>query len=172
MNPGEIAQKAKTSRFYLWLLNVGLSRLVPFNRVHSFKVVEITDDSLKIKLPYKKANMNHLRGIHACALATLSELSTGLALMTNLDVKKYRIILKRLEMDYYYQGKMDVYASFSLSEQWMNENIFSPLEISDSTEICCEIKAYDKDENHISTGKVYWQLKAWSKVKTKSKITY
>ncbi|MTI30515.1 DUF4442 domain-containing protein [Cytophagales bacterium RKSG123] len=167
MNPGEIAQKAKNSRFYLWLLNVGLSRLVPFNKSHSFKVVEIDDNSLKLKLPYKKSNMNHLRGIHACALATLSELTTGLALMTYLDSKKYRIILKKLEMDYHYQGKMDIYAKFSLSNQWLNENVISPLENSEKTEICCEVEAHDTKGNHISTGRVYWQLKSWSKVKTK-----
>ena len=162
-----IIEKAKTSKFYLKLLNIGLSKKIPFNKPHRFKVCEINDYRIKTLLPYKKSNLNHIKGIHACALATVSEFTTGFVLASRLDSKKYRIIMKTLEMDYHYQGKMDCFAEFEVSEQWMNNNIYTPLQTSEATVVTCPIKVHDGVGNHVSTGKVHWQIKPWDKVKTK-----
>ncbi len=167
MNTTKIVQKAKSSSFYLWLLNFGLSRMIPFNKPHGFKVIEITDTSIKTKLPYKQLNFNHIKGLHACALATLSEFSTGFLMISRLDPKKYRIILKTLEMEYHYQGKMDGVGSFEIDDEWLNKNIYDPLKNNDSTVVICEVKIHDTEGNHLTTGKVHWQVKSWDKVKTK-----
>ena len=167
MDTSQIVEKAKTSKFYLWLLNVGLNRMIPFNKPHGFKVEEIREDYIKTSLPFKKRNFNHIRGLHACALATLSEFTTGFLMVSRLDPKKYRIILKTLEMDYHYQGKMKAYGTFEITDQWLQQNIYDPLENSDATVVVCEIKIHDEAGNHLTTGKVHWQVKAWSKVKTK-----
>ncbi|MGM0581247.1 MAG: DUF4442 domain-containing protein [Bacteroidota bacterium] len=167
MNLSSIINKAQHSGFYLWLLNLGLSRMIPFNKPHGFKITEISPDKIKTKLPYKKRNLNHIKGLHACAMATISEYTTGLMILYKLDVKKYRIIMQKLEMDYYFQAKMDAYAEFSIDEKWVKNEVEKPLETSDSVVIPCEIKLYDKKQNHLSTGKIYWQIKPWQKVKTK-----
>ncbi|MCK5104546.1 MAG: DUF4442 domain-containing protein, partial [Cyclobacteriaceae bacterium] len=73
MDITKIVKKAQGSSIYLKILNIGLNRMVPFNKPHGFKVVEIGDYHLKTMVPYKKSNFNHIKGIHACALATLSE---------------------------------------------------------------------------------------------------
>jgi hypothetical protein len=161
-------ERAKKSRFSLWLLNNGLSRMIPFNKPHGFKILEIGDYHLKILLPYKKKNLNHIRGLHACALATVSEYATGLLLISKLGFDKYRIIMQRLEMDYHYQGKMDAIASFAISEDWLNQNIYLPLQTADSATIVSEIKIFDAQNNHLTTGKVHWQVKEWKRVKTKT----
>lgn len=167
MDTSRIVEKAKTSKFYLWLLNAGLNRMIPFNKPHGFKVVEITEGSIKTLLPFKKRNFNHIRGLHACALATLSEFTTGFLMVSRLDPGKYRIILKTLEMEYHYQGKMKAYGTFEISDQWLHEKIYQPLETNDATVVVCEIKIHDAEGNHLTTGKVHWQVKSWSKVKTK-----
>lgn len=167
MNTAKIVEKAKTSSFHLWLLNQGLSRMIPFNKPHGFKVLEIKDDALKTFVPYKKRNFNHIRGIHACALATLSEFTTGFLMISRLDPKKYRIIMQRLEMDYHFQAKMDAVGYFTLTDEWMTKEIYDPLETSDATVVICEVKIEDIEGNHLTTGKVYWQVKPWDKVKTK-----
>jgi acyl-coenzyme A thioesterase PaaI-like protein len=167
MDTTKIVQKAKTSSFYLWLLNAGLNRMIPFNKPHGFKVVEITDTTIKTKLPYKRGNFNHIKGLHACALATLSEFSTGFLMISRLDPKKYRIILKTLEMEYHYQGKMDGFGTFEINDQWLEEKIYNPLKENESTVVICEIKIHDTEGNHLTTGKVHWQVKSWDKVKTK-----
>jgi acyl-coenzyme A thioesterase PaaI-like protein len=161
-------ERAKHSRFSLWLLNAGLARMIPFNKPHGFRILEIGDYHIRLLLPYKRKNLNHIRGLHACALATTSEYATGLLLISKLGFDNYRIIMQRLEMDYHYQGKMNATTEFSISEQWLQQNIYEPLKSADSTRVVCEVKIFDTQNNHLTTGKVHWQIKEWKRVKTKT----
>lgn len=161
-------EKARKSSFYLWLLNAAFSRMVPFNLPHGFRVTEIGEDSVKVLLPYKRKNLNHVKGLHACALATLTEMTSGFVLAWKLDIKKFRFILRRLEVDYMYQGKMDAVAEFAISKEWIKTNVHDPLTKADSTDIVAEVKIFDIKGNQLTAGKAYWQIKDWAKVKTKA----
>ena len=141
--------------------------MIPFNKPHGFKIIALGDDHLKTLLPYKKSNFNHIKGLHACALATLSEFTTGFLLLTRLDASKYRLIMKKIEMEYHYQGKKDATALFEATGQWMEEKVIGPLQNEAAIVVVCEVKAHDVEGNHLTTGKVHWQIKDWSKVKTK-----
>jgi len=167
MNVNTLLLRARHSDFYLWLLNVGLLRMVPFNKPHGFKVIELGEDHVKISIPYKRNNLNHIRGLHACALATISEYATGLLLLSKLGFDTYRIIMQRLEMDYHYQGKTDAVADFMLQPEWLNEKILEPLAVQESVVVQCEVKIHDAHGKHLTTGHVYWQIKKWTSVKTK-----
>lgn len=142
--------------------------MIPFNLPHGFEITSLSALSLKTRLPYKRKNLNHVKGLHACALATLSEFTTGFLLISRLGMDRYRIILKRLEVDYHYQGKMDGVAEFAVTEDWFEKNIFSPLKTSESVVVPCEVKIYDSKGNQLTTAVVHWQLKDWTKVKTKT----
>ncbi|NJN25255.1 MAG: DUF4442 domain-containing protein [Cyclobacteriaceae bacterium] len=163
----KIIQKAKKNRLYLWLLNTGLARMIPFNKPHKFRIVELGDYHIKTKVPYRKYNFNHIGGIHACALATLSEFCTGFMLLSLLDVRKYRIIMQSLHMEYHYQAKMDCYAHFQLTDAWLRAQVLEPLASGDKVTVNCEVLIHDLADNHISTGIVQWQIKSWQQVKTK-----
>ena len=167
MNTARIVEKARTSSFYLWLLNLGMDRMIPFNKPHGFRITEITESRIRTRLPYKRRNFNHIHGLHACALATLSEFTTGFLLISRLDPSRFRLILKTLEMDYHYQGKTEAQASFEVTESWLKEKVFDPLETQDAVVVVCEVRIYDANENHLTTGKVHWQVKSWEKVRTK-----
>ncbi len=168
LEPSKLIEKAKHSAFWLWVLNQALSRMVPFNRPHKFKVMEIDDNFLKALIPYRSSNLNHIRGLHACALATISEFATGFLLVTRLDSKKFRLIMQRIEMDYHYQGKMNALAEFRISEDWLRQQIIVPLQTGESVVVPCEIKIHDVKGNHLTTGRVYWQIKDWTRVRTKA----
>ena len=45
--------RAKTSSFHLRLLNLVLDRMVPFNRPHGFRIVEIGDDHITNRIRYR-----------------------------------------------------------------------------------------------------------------------
>jgi acyl-coenzyme A thioesterase PaaI-like protein len=167
VNLNSAVEKAKHSSFYRRILNALLDRMVPFNSPHKFRIMEIGDFHLKTLIPYRRKNLNHIKGLHACALATVSEFTTGFMLLSKLDAKKYRLIMKRLEMEYHYQGKVDAVATFSISEDWLKESIYDPLKEQESVVIPCEVKIFDIQNNHLTTGNVYWQIKDWQKVKTK-----
>ena len=168
IDPAKIIEKARHSRLYLSMLNWSLGSMIPFNRPHGFAITEIGPGHIKTILPYRTRNLNHIRGLHACALATISEFTTGFLLVSRLAAKKYRLIMKRLEMDYHYQGKMDATAEFSISDQWFEEHILTPLKQQDAVVVPCEVRIHDKQGNHLTTGKVFWQIKNWSKVKLKA----
>jgi acyl-coenzyme A thioesterase PaaI-like protein len=148
---------------------MGLNRKIPFNKPHGFKVLEIGEDHITIYLPFKKANLNHIKGMHATALATLAEFTTGLSLLRKLDAKKYRIILKTLRMEYYYQAKSGVTATYAIDDDWLNSMIIKPLKDNDAVTATLEVEIHDAKNNHICTGFIEWQVKDWKKVRTKLK---
>lgn len=168
LNATKIVEKAKHSSFWLWVLNMTHSYRVPFNGPHGFRIVVFSDQHLKVLLPYRRRNLNHIRGLHACALATVSEFTTGFLLLSRLDPSKYRMIMQRIEVDYHYQGKMDAFAEFAVTEEWLKESILAPLTSADAVVVPCIVKIHDSQGNHLTTGKVFWQFKNWSKVRTRA----
>lgn len=162
-----LVKKASHSSFYLWLLNVVLWRTVPFNRPHRLKITAINDNEVCMEAPYIRRNQNHIKGIHACLLATLCEYATGFSLLLQLSPKDYRIILKNIQMTYHYQAKGPVIARFSLDQKMIEEKILQPLTEADAVFHEFPIEIYDTKNQHICTGLINWQIKSWSKVKTK-----
>lgn len=159
--------KARNSSFQLWLLNTVLLRTVPFNKPHGLKVTRIADDGITITARNRRPNQNHIKGIHACLLATLCEYVSGLNLLLKLDPGAYRIILKNIGMTYHYQAKKDVSVTFHLSDDFFREEIIAPLEQQEAIFKEFAIEVYDSDRNHICTGLINWQIKSWKHVKTK-----
>lgn len=166
MDLQKLAKKAQSSKFYLYLLNFFLARFVPFNKAHRFKVVSIGDYKLWVKAPYRKSNFNHLKGIHACAQATIAEISSGLLLISLLNPKSYRIILQKLELEYLYQAKTDIVAKFEIDAQWLQEKVLNPLNEKDRLFIDCPISLYDTEGNKVAQASARWQIKNWKAVKT------
>ncbi len=164
IRPDKIFEKAKRSAFYLFLLNQGLGRMIPFNSPHKFTIVNIGTSSLKIAIPYIRKNKNHINGIHACALATLCEYISGLCLARAFPPEKFRIILKEIHMEYHYQAKMKVLAEFSIEPSAIHE-IKTLLEKESSVFKSYTVRVYDEANNFICTGSITWQIKPWDKVK-------
>ncbi len=75
--------------------------------------------------------------------------------------------MQKLEMAYHYQGKMDAFAEFTLHPGWMEEAVYEPLKTQEAVVVVCEIKIHDGQGNHLTTGHVHWQIKDWTKVKTR-----
>lgn len=167
MNIDNLLRDAARGGWPLWKLNFGLLRGIPFNKPHRIQILKLEENKVVVKLPYMRKNLNHLKGIHACALATLCEYTTGLLMLRGFGAKKYRLIMKSLKMDYYYQAKQDVMAAFELKES-EREEIHDALNSGEAHLYTAIIKLYDDQNNHICTGRVEWQLKLWSAVRTKA----
>jgi acyl-coenzyme A thioesterase PaaI-like protein len=161
-----LVQKAKHSKFYLWVLNIMLLKTVPFNKPHQLKVLNIGSDEIIIGAAYKRFNQNHIKGIHACLLATLCEYASGLSLLLHLSPKEYRIILKNIHMTYHYQAKSNVQVTFKLTKDEVENNVVLPLKTSEAVFHEFKVDVYDLDKNHICTGLINWQIKAWKNVKS------
>lgn len=160
-------EKAKHSAFQLWLLNILLLRTVPFNKPHNLKIVSIKGDHFTITVHNKRNNRNHIKGIHACLLATLCEYVSGLSLLAKLDHRQYRIIMKNISMTYHYQAKQSVSVTFGISQDEIEKLVIQPLASGEKIFQEFTVEGFDSDHNHICTGKINWQIKAWKNVKTR-----
>jgi len=159
-----IFKKAKHSSFFLWLLNRALWYAIPFNKPHRIKITAVHDDGVSIRLPFRKKNFNHLKGIHACALATMAEYTSGISLLTTIGTN-FRLIMKNISVTYHYQAKMDVITTMKLEKNLLQEKILTPLLSDDAVFFENTVEVYDLMTNHICTAIVQWQVKKWEKVK-------
>ncbi len=167
VNFHQLIIRARTSSFWLWVLNQSLQKVVPFNQPHRIRVTNITDYGIRAQIPMRRNNLNHIKGIHACGLATVAEFTSGLVLLRRLDSKNFRLIMESIEVKYHYQAKSTATASFELSDERLNQEILSPLKTADSVYIQCEIVVADQQGKHVCTAYTNWQIKPWSKVRTK-----
>ncbi len=161
-----LIQKAQHSKKHLWLLNRVMNHTVRFNKPHGFQIIKISDDFVQTFAPYHKKNFNHVRGIHACAIATVGELAAGLILMHHFSPKEYRVIMSQIHIDYHYQAKKDIVATatISLAEK---EAILQALKADNKTTQTVITEVKDDDQQHIATVKSTWQIKDWKQVQTK-----
>lgn len=159
--------KARRSAFHRWLLDRVLQWRIPFNRPHGLAVVPLPEGGIRVDIPYWRINRNHIRGIHACCLATAAEYCCGLALLERLDAKQYRLIMKSLRMEYHYQAKAAASAVFSPDPQELVDQVEVPLRTDAAVLYTAVVQVHDKHRNHLATGHITWQVKAWSQVRTK-----
>lgn len=162
-----LIEGARKSPFKLKLLNLFLGRLIPFNRPHGVKILELGKEHVKTCAPYRRKNQNHIRGIHACCIATVAEFSSGLLFLSRLNPSRYRLIMAHLEIDYHYQAKSAIIAETRISEQQLKGEILKPLADAEKLLFTQVTEVHDAEQNHIATARVTWQIKRWDKVRTK-----
>ncbi|MCA1751020.1 MAG: DUF4442 domain-containing protein [Cryomorphaceae bacterium] len=146
-----------------WLLWLG----IPFNHPHGIRIHEVEADAVTTRIDLKRKNTNHIRGIHACGLATAAEFCSGLVLLRRLDPRKYRLIMQKMTVEYHYQAKKDALARYSLSDADFDAGILSKMEKEGVVLFTCEVPVHDIAGNHLCTAYTTWQVKGWDKVRTK-----
>ena len=166
MNIEKLIQSAKKSSWGRMKLNFILQRFIPFNRPHGLKVIHIADNEVKVKIPYWRINQNHLKGIHACCLATAAEYSSGFLLLYKLGMKNYRIIMESMEVSYKYQWKTNAFSTFTIDDEDFNTNVLQPLKSEWVVYKKCTIEVRDTNNNLLCIATTNWQIKTWDQVKT------
>ena len=150
------------------LLNFYLRRIIPFNAPHKIHIADISKTSIAVKLPYLRRNLNHLKTLHACSLATACEYVAGLVLLREVGVGRYRIIMKDLSIEYHYRAKTGVTARAEIEPLQAKEELLAPLEVGKGVVIEMQSDAFDEEKNHICSCKTTWQVKPWGAVRSAS----
>lgn len=162
-----LIERSRSSALSRWWLNAALRRMIPFNRPHGFLVVPIPSGGIRVTIPAWRTNRNHIRGIHACCLATAAELCSGLALMERTDPKRVRIIMKSLAMEYHYQAKSGAYAEYVPPVDELETRVAGPLLAGHTVLYEADVQVCDNRGKHVATGRITWQMKPWDKVRTR-----
>lgn len=159
--------RAESSSFWLWVLNRIIQYVIPFNRPHNFKILELGNDWVRTTCLCRRANRNHLRGIHACAIATVAEFSAGFLLLKKLDLTRYRLIMSNIEVEYLYQAREQIVSYSCLQQKTLEDQVIVPLGTQDAVTIRLESQVQDISGNNVARAVTTWQIKCWGQVRTK-----
>lgn len=165
INELELAKKSPTR---MWWFNRMMWLAIPFNSPHRLRIAHVTDEEVQISIPFRKNNLNHLKSLHACVMATAAEYASGLALLQQADAATYRLIMQKMEVEYHYQGRKAAYSKSVLSKKTVEQEIVRPLEEgAESVVYKCLSEVFDTDHRLLCTAHIFWQVKPWSKVRSK-----
>lgn len=103
-------------RTTLWSKAFG--RIVPMVGTANIRYLEVDQHHVVVRIENQRNMQNHIKGVHAAAMALLAETATGF--LTGLHVPDHRILLiKSLHVDYLKvaQGGLTATASLSPEQQ-------------------------------------------------------
>jgi acyl-coenzyme A thioesterase PaaI-like protein len=141
---------------------------IPFNAPHGMTIRQISDDQVRVSLPNRKLNHNHIGGIHACAMATVGEYCAGLSLLSCFGISKYRLIMSELSVTYTWQGRTDLEGICSprvIDKEAVKTALESGKTYTQSFETVIQ---EGKTGKEVARVKTTWQLKPWGTVKTQA----
>jgi len=127
----------KGIRSTLWSKAFG--RVVPMVGTANIRYLEVDKDHVTVHIENQRNMQNHIKGVHAAAMALLAETATGF--LTGLHVPDDRILLiKSLHVDYLKvaQGGLTATASLSTDQQkFIAENekgeLLIPVNVTDDS---------------------------------------
>lgn len=101
-------------RSTLWSKAFG--RVVPMVGTANIRYLEVNPSQVKVRIENQRNMQNHIKGVHAAAMALLAETATGF--LTGLHVPDHRILLiKTLHVDYLKVAKGGLTATAYLNEE-------------------------------------------------------
>ncbi|MDA0913071.1 MAG: DUF4442 domain-containing protein [Bacteroidetes bacterium] len=159
--------KAKGGQVF-WL-NFIFKRILPFNAPHGIRILELNEEGVKVRLPSKRANRNHLKGMHACAIATACEFCSGLAVLSKFQMNSYRLIMNRLEVDYLRRAAPgDCLARAEVSND-LKDQILRMIEQDEKGAARFQMVStlYDSNGEAVAIATVHWHVKSWDRVQFK-----
>lgn len=95
-------------------MGLAAALFVPHAARMGFRVENLTKRSIAVTMPDKRSNRNHLKSIHAMALAHLGEFTTGLLTLYALSPDGYRTILTKYEIEYLHKARGRITARATL----------------------------------------------------------
>lgn len=130
------------------LLSKTFGTIVPMVGTAHIRYLEVSPAKVVVRIDNRRNMQNHIKGVHAAAMALLAETATGF--VTGLNVPDDRMLLiKSLHVDYKKMAKGGLTATATLSDEqrkFISDNLKGELSIpitviddSDNSPIHCEM---------------------------------
>ncbi|KMN32197.1 MULTISPECIES: DUF4442 domain-containing protein [unclassified Chromobacterium] len=121
------------------VLSMMFGKIVPFLSTAGLRFEDVGHQRLTVSIRNRKKVQNHIRGVHAAAMALLAETSTGFVVGMNMPDDKL-MLLKSMKVNYVRrsQGDMRAVASLSLEQiQLMHDTekgeVLVPVQVTDES---------------------------------------
>jgi acyl-coenzyme A thioesterase PaaI-like protein len=98
-----------------FILTKLFGRIVPFLSTASVQFEEVSAARLVVSIKNRRKVQNHIKGVHAAAMALLAETSTGFVMGMNVPDDKL-LLLKSMHVDYQKRSQGDMRAVATLSD--------------------------------------------------------
>lgn len=151
----------------LFILQRLFNSSIPFNLPHKIKFLEMSKEKTRLLLPYIRHNKNHLGGIHACATATLGELTTGMTIIKQFGGTSYRYIMEEIQINYLKQAKEEVTSEAIIDEEELTR-VYQELSDEKKSSVVIVANILNKNLEVIAVVQSKWQIKDWAAVKFKN----
>lgn len=121
--------------------------MVPYTGTMGATVERFEPGDVVVRLPDRRRVRNHLRSVHAIALANVGELSTGLALLGAMG-PEVRGILTGIDVRYHRKARGTLTAEAQCSIPEVDGNVDHSV----------EARIFDADRVHVATVHALWRL--------------
>lgn len=147
------ARRGRINVFSRWMQEV-----VPFNRPHRLKILQLGEGSCTVELPKRRRNLNHLGTMHACAMATAAEYASGLCLLSTFGMEDVRLIMSHMDVAYTRRAQSSCTAQAHCSEEnqealrkLLKKEGRAPLKL---TSVVCDAEGHE-----VARAEIEWHLK-------------
>jgi acyl-coenzyme A thioesterase PaaI-like protein len=130
-----------------WLFGVVMGRTVPYTGALGARLESLEPGRAVVVLRDRRAVRNHLRSVHAVALANLAEFVSGTAMLTALP-PGVRGIVTRLEIEYLKKAR----GTITGRAQVQLPTIDGPLELQPEAEL------FDASGTCVARARVTWKV--------------
>lgn len=131
----------------IWLFNRLLGRMVPYTGALGARVVALEPGRSTVVLHDRRGVRNHLRSVHAIALANLAELCSGSAMLTALP-PGVRGIVTHLEIEFLKKAR----GTLTATSEVVVPGIESPLVMRP------EARIVDESGELVAQARVTWRV--------------